>query len=914
VKLRAAWLLAWALALLPAALALAQPASVNVDRQESLDLSHAFEFLEDEGGTLKIEDVSRGSHAARFQKLRQSGPGANFGLTHSAIWLRVRLQPAPASAPDWMLEVGYPPLDRVEVYLPDAAGGGQALVGGDLLPYASRLVPHRNHVFPLKLAPGEPTTLYMRVQSEGTVSAPTQLWRPAALWAQDQKTYAILSLYFGLLVGLLLYNLLLYSSVRDIGYLAYVAFAFGMGIGQAALTGVGYQFLWPGAVWWNSVSPPAGLTTAAIFGLLFARIFLNSRQRMPVLDKVILVQLAGWVLSLAAALTLPYRVSSYMVTFLAVVSVATMVAIGVVSVRREFPGAKYFFTAWALLLLGVFTLFLHNTGVIPSNPLTSNALLIGSALEMVLLSFALADRINVARRFKEQAQARIAAEHAMVEALSESQRRLKTVLDERETILEASIVGIAFLTPAGRFKWANRAMMQTFGMKGGDPVKSMEPFYLSREQYLQVGGEVSQAVATGAVYTNELQMRRRDGSTIWVTLSGRAVSADDLSQGTVWVIMDISRRKELEEQLHRTMSEREAILNNAVVGMVLSVRRRHEWVNEKFARMLGYPRQILIGQLSDYIHPDEESWLRFGEEARAALLASDAYTCEMQLKRRSGELFWVEMGGSCVKPNDPDSGVIWTFLDITERKKSEAQMRDALEQQKELNELRTRFVAMTSHEFRTPLAAILSSEELLRHYGDRLPPAERLETLDSIAGGVQRMSRMLDRVLLLGTADARMLEFKPAAVDLAALGGKLVAEARMQHPEGTTEMASDFAADIGPGVYDEKLLRHIFGNLLSNAIKYSPDGGKVLFSIRREDGTVVFRVQDEGIGIPPDEVTHVFESFHRASNVGSIQGTGLGLPIVKNAVEMHGGTIEIDSRVGEGTTFIVRIPFAGLHG
>lgn len=902
-------ILAMLLALAASAAAWAQPA-VAVGSEPQYDLSHSFGWLQDETHTLQLADVLRAEQQARFQPMKQTGPGANFGLTKSAVWLRVKLRAEQGAVPDWLLEVGYPPLDQVEVYAPDASGGYQRQVGGDLLPYAQRRVPHRNHVFPLRVAPGADTTVYLRIASEGTVSAPTRLWQPAALWASDQKTYSILAMYFGLLIGLLLYNLLLYLSVRDIGYLSYVVFVAGMGIGQAALTGVGYQFLWPQAVWWNSVSPPVGLTAAAIFGLLFARTFLSSKQRMPVLDKVILAELAGWVAALLAALALPYRYSSYMVTFLAVISVATMVIIGVISVKREFAGARYFFTAWALLLLGVFTLFLHNTGVLPSNAFTSNALLIGSALEMVLLSFALADRINVARRFKEQAQARIAAEHAMVEALSESQRRLKTVLEEREIILASSIVGIAFLNPNGRFKWANQAMLDIFGAHG-QAVTSMEPFYLSREQYLQVGGAVAKAVAHGEVYDQEVQMRRADGTRIWVSLSGKAVNRTDLSQGTVWVIMNITHRKELEEQLQKTMSEREAILNSALVGIVFSVNRRHEWVNDKFAQMLGYPRQVLIGQPSSYIHPDEESWLRFGEEARMALIATGSYFCERQLRRRNGDLLWVEMAGSCVRPNDPDSGVIWTFLDITERKKSEAEIREALEQQRALNELRSRFVAMTSHEFRTPLAAILSAEELLRHYGDRLPPEERLETLDTIAGGVQRMSRMLDRVLLLGRADAQMLEFHPAEVDLPPLCRRLVEEAKMQHPEGTTEVAGQVAPEVGPGLYDEKLLRHIFGNLLSNAIKYSPQGGRVTFEVKPEGDAMVFRVQDQGIGIPPDEIPHLFESFHRASNVGSIQGTGLGLAIVKNAVEVHGGTIDVESRLGAGTAFTVRLPAGG---
>jgi PAS domain S-box-containing protein len=901
------WSCLCCLVLLAPMAARAATGDISVGHEDHYVLSKLFTYLEDPGGSMTLDDLLKAQSQAAFRSVPDQGPGANFGLTRSAIWLRIRVHAAADTPRDWLLEVAYPPLNQLEVYSQLAAGGFEEQVGGNLQPFASRVIPHRNHVVPVKLTPGTDSTIYLRIESQGTVSAPATLWQPAALWQHDQWSYAALALYFGLLIGLMLYNVLLFVSVRDIGYLIYVAFVISMGVGQAALTGLGAQFLWPTWTWWNTVSPPIGLAAAALFGLLFARNFLSSPIRMRTADKFLIAQLSGWTLAIAAALTLPYRVSSWMVTVLAVFSVGTMVVIGVISIRRQFAGARYFFTAWALLLGGVVTLALHNTGVLPSNAFTANALLIGSALEMVLLSFALADRINVARRFKEQAQARIAAEHSMVQALSQSQERLRMVLEEREIILESSIVGIVFLTPDGRFRWANKAMMDIFGAKA-QLNKSMEPFYMSREQYLKIGGEVAASVARGEVYQTEMQMRREDGTPIWVSLSGKSVSSVDLGQGTVWVIMNITQRKELEEQLHKTSSEREAILNSATVGIVLSVARRHEWVNEKFAQMLGYPRQVLIGQPSSYIHPDEASWERFGTEARHALIETGSYTCERQLKGRNGDLFWVEMGGSCLRPNDPDSGVIWTFLDITGRKKSESEIREALEQQKALNELRSRFVAMTSHEFRTPLAAILSAEELLRHYGDRLPPAERIEVLDSIAAGVQRMSRMMDRVLLLGKADAGMLEFEPRQLELAPLCRQLVEEARAQQPEQANEVALQVGDGAGRGVYDEKLLRHIFSNLLSNALKYSPGGGAVRFDVRREGASTVFEVADSGIGIPPDEVTHLFETFHRASNVGAIQGTGLGLAIVKNAVEKHGGAIEVTSALGEGTSFTVRLP------
>ena len=486
--------------------------------------------------------------------------------------------------------------------------------------------------------------------------------------------------------------------------------------------------------------------------------------------------------------------------------------------------------------------------------------------------------------------------------------QLQSTLRERETILQSSIVGIAFLTPQGRFRWANQAMLQIFGaVRDGDTLVSIESLYQSREQYLEIGAQVADCISRGEAFETELRMRRLDGSLLWVSLSGKAVNRFDQSHGTVWVVMDISRRKELEEALHKTSSEREAILNSALVGIVLSVDRRHEWVNAKFAEMVGYSREELMGQSSQHIHPDAEVWQRIGAQQREALLTHGSFTHERQLKRRSGEVFWVQMAGRCIRDRDPDAGVIWTFLDITERKKAEDDTLAALQRQRELNELRSRFVSMTSHEFRTPLASILSSAELLKDYGDRLPAAERLQMFQTIEESVQRMTAMLERVLHIGRAEARMLEFKPQQLDLAALCRLLAEDVLTLHPEARARLVVEIAHEPMVGSYDEKLLRHIVVNLLTNAIKYSPEGGAVVLRLGSAAQRAVIEVSDWGIGIPPAELTHLFESFHRASNVGSIRGTGLGLAIVKNSVDLHGGRIQVRSEPGSGTTFTVQI-------
>jgi PAS domain S-box-containing protein len=488
---------------------------------------------------------------------------------------------------------------------------------------------------------------------------------------------------------------------------------------------------------------------------------------------------------------------------------------------------------------------------------------------------------------------------------------LQHTLGERETILQNSIVGIAFLRANGRTKWANQAMADMFGLTLQAHIDtSLEPLYPSREEYLRVGAAVARSAQSGAVFASELQMRRADGSLFWVYLSGRAVNRTDLSQGTVWVAMDISRRKELEEALSHTMAEREAILNSALVGITLTdVDRRHRWVNQRFANMLGYTPQQLIGRSSLLHYPDETEWRALGLRAYAALLAGRPYSAELRMKRRDGSLLWVEMFGACLDAQQPDKGVIWTVLDISERHKAQQDIQAALDKQRELNVLKSSFVAMTSHEFRTPLAAILSSEQLLREYGERLGPSERDELYASIESAVSRMAEMLDKILTIGRGDADLMEFRPKALNLAALCRELADDA-VAAPAGAPAGNLNLAFELPDPhmLADDKLLRHILGNLIFNAIKYSPGGGLVQVTVREQGASLVFEVADQGIGIPEAELPRLFDTFHRATNVGNIPGTGLGLAIVKRAVQCHGGSITVQSQPGQGTRFTVQIP------
>lgn len=229
------------------------------------------------------------------------------------------------------------------------------------------------------------------------------------------------------------------------------------------------------------------------------------------------------------------------------------------------------------------------------------------------------------------------------------------------------------------------------------------------------------------------------------------------------------------------------------------------------------------------------------------------------------------------------------------------------ERERELSELKSRFVSMTSHEFRTPLSVILSSTELLEAYSERWTPAKKSDHFVRVKNATRAMTDMLDSILVIGKSDMGKLECNPAPLDVARWAKNLADT--FQPTLGTQHtLEAEIGGSFEDARADEKLLNHILTNLLSNAVKYSPKGGTVRFVARREGDDAVFVVSDQGIGIPDEDAPRLFDSFHRGKNVGHIAGTGLGLAVVKRAVDAHRGDLRYESAADRGTTFTVRIP------
>lgn len=245
---------------------------------------------------------------------------------------------------------------------------------------------------------------------------------------------------------------------------------------------------------------------------------------------------------------------------------------------------------------------------------------------------------------------------------------------------------------------------------------------------------------------------------------------------------------------------------------------------------------------------------------------------------------------------------------IRHGKRVETEIRNALEEEKELNALKSRFISMVSHEFRTPLTVIRTSVELLEQYGHIASAAKRQEYFQRIRSAIRTMSHLMEDVLTIGRAEAGKLELELTPVDLEAFCQDLTDEIQLSIGKSHT---ISFTCDRNcptSALVDPKLLRSILTNLLSNAVKYSPNGKPIDFHLTCSDTTAMFQIEDHGIGIPDEDQPKLFETFHRAQNAINIRGTGLGLAIVKQCIELHSGQVSFSSQQGVGTIFRVELP------
>jgi signal transduction histidine kinase/CheY-like chemotaxis protein len=371
---------------------------------QSLPLGRSLQVFEDPSGQASIADVRAQAAAGNFKAHDKAT--LNAGYSRSAFWLKIDLhyRPSnPAAQRTWLLELAYPPLDHLDLYMPDASGDYRLVrQTGDALPFASREIRQNNYLFDLSFTPNQQQTVYLRLASEGSIQAPVTLWSSTAYLEDQPVRLYVLGIIYGVLLGMLVYNLFIFLSVRDTSYLYYIFYIASFGLYQLSVNGAAVEYFWPDNPWWANAATPFFIGCAGLFGSQFARSFLQTKNHSRWLDRLLIALIAFGALVVGLSLMTSYALSLRLATILALTFTVVIFAAGILAWWRGLRVARYFIIAWSAFLLGGIVNTLMVLGLLPNVFLTMYASQIGSAIEVALLSLALADRINAMR--EQQAQ------------------------------------------------------------------------------------------------------------------------------------------------------------------------------------------------------------------------------------------------------------------------------------------------------------------------------------------------------------------------------------------------------------------------------------------------------------------------------------------------------------------------------
>jgi diguanylate cyclase (GGDEF)-like protein len=401
----------------------------------AVSLTDYFAVFEDPSAALTLADVTKPEFAERFKTGQKPGQALGFSYTRSAVWLRLHLK-NPSDRPiERVLDIAYALLAKVDFYQPTNQGY-QTIEAGNSRPLPSQALPSRFIALQILLPAGADQQVYLRVETPNSLNIPASLWTSEAFHSQQPRDYAVQALYFGIVLAIGFYNLMLYFALRDLSYLLYVVFAGGVALALAAFTGMGNVFVWGVTPVWSKIGVNVPASLASVAMLLFTRRMLTTAQLVPRIDRWIKLFIAANAASFFLLIVWfqefnPFFVSMNLVTSLLIL------ATGVICARQRQRSAYFFVAAFSVLFLANALTHLRNLGVLPTNVFTSDGMQIGSALEMLLLSLALADQFNKMRRERMYAQAQaLQIQGELLEKLKASEQLLEGRVADRTAQLQ----------------------------------------------------------------------------------------------------------------------------------------------------------------------------------------------------------------------------------------------------------------------------------------------------------------------------------------------------------------------------------------------------------------------------------------------------------------------------------------------
>ncbi|WP_372932245.1 sensor histidine kinase [Mariniphaga sediminis] len=464
----------------------------------------------------------------------------------------------------------------------------------------------------------------------------------------------------------------------------------------------------------------------------------------------------------------------------------------------------------------------------------------------------------------------------------------------------------------GVIQWVNPALTPLCGYKAEEIIGKGMGIFNSGQHPKDFYSSLWNTIKKGQVWSQRIVNKRKDGTlyheeeTITPVLDDHGAIAQFIA-----IKQDISEKISMEVALTESEQRWQFALEGSGDGVWdWNAVTNRVFYSASWKAMLGYYPDEISNTLEEWekrIHPDDKQRC-FGDLNKHLAGETDIYINEHRIRRKDGVYIWILDRGKVIKR---DKGghpirVIGTHSDITSLKTVEEKLRQGIEKEKELNEMKSRFVSIASHEFRTPLATILATSEALFSYREKMSTEQIEKRLSKIKHQVGHLTRVVDDVLHLSRLRGGSVTFQPQEDDIILLCQTIVDELNI-HGANKRITFTSFATSFIMN-YDPTLIRQVLTNLLSNALKFSMPDKQVFITVLNEDNQIVIRIKDQGIGMDKADLHNLFEPFHRGVNAMGVSGTGLGLSIVKAAVEKHGGYIKYLTKLNQGTTFSVSLP------
>jgi len=525
---------------------------------KKLELETYIEILPDPDRSLSINKVATGKESNFFKKVSEIGN--SFGFTKSAYWVRFTLHFTEPLNDSILLHLDYPLFDNVSLFIPDGEGGFIERATGDALSFATRDVKHRSFLFRLPMHSAESQTYYMRLQTEGSTQIVLSLWTTTAFLEEVDSNNFVLGVYYGIMLLLMIAALAAYIKIRDRLFLYYALYLFSYLIFQLSLNGISYQYLWPDSPWFTSRATASFVGLVVIAALVFSGSFLQIwDKKHPRIKLLFYVVIACGVFSMFLSLFGNYAIGVQIASSAGLMLPPVAVFAAIVSLLAGYRPARYFLAAWGIFAAGIFVTGLLYIGLLPQTFFTSYSIQIGSIFEVILLGYALMDRIDLLHAEKDEALAKASTylsqlNDGLEEQVYERTKQLSKSEAHLRTLLHTLPDLVWWKDPEGKYLACNPKVEQFLGAKQAEIIGKTDYDFVTKKlaNFFHTTDQAAIAAGKPSLFEERITFADDGHKELLETLKTPIFSPDGELTGVLGVGRDITERRRSEQALLQT--------------------------------------------------------------------------------------------------------------------------------------------------------------------------------------------------------------------------------------------------------------------------------------------------------------------------------------------------------------------------